>query len=73
MTIGDLLRQKRKAKGLTQRVIPGFSFQKISDYECGRLAPGPKQLLMLSKFYDIKLSELFKAYELEGYGKTRKK
>ena len=45
MTIGERIRQARKAAKLTQRKLSdrcGYSIQSISDWECGRYDPSER-------------------------------
>lgn len=67
-TLGDTIRQARKAKGLSLRQLQdasGIEYSYIAYLEQGRFAaPNPRKLLMLAQTLELDIRQTF---ELAGY------
>ncbi len=67
MSIGENIRERRKAAGLTQDQLAqrcGVSFQMISAVECSRKVPGIFLLKDISKVLDCLVDDLCPQSEL---------
>lgn len=65
MTIGELIRHHRKAKGLTQKKLSetaGVAEVTIIYYESGKFKPKPQQLKKLSDALGVPISDFIDLY-----------
>lgn len=63
MTLGDILREARKKKGLTQEELAelvGVSTYTIGNYESDRFTPRISYLKWVAQALDLKIEELIK-------------
>lgn len=67
MTMGDRIRETRKAKGLSQETVAaalGVSRQAVTRWESGQSSPSTANLIELSKLFGIPIGQLCDAPDL---------
>ena len=61
MTLGERIKERRTAHGLTQEMLAqemGVSRQAVAKWESGQSAPSSEKLIALAKLFHIPLDEL---------------
>lgn len=62
IAFGNKIKELRKIKGLTQKQLAkelNMSLSSIAMYEINKAQPSPDVLLLMSKFFDVSMDELF--------------
>ena len=66
MTIGQLIKERRKKRGLTQKELAaavGAAYGSISEWESGKHVPNNSAVIMLCNVLEIPIDEMIKTEE----------